>query len=335
MTFGVHLQCGLNSFLDLNVDTIQCRRGLSIRWIGAAGGHCVTPVESTPTVAVDGGSFMTEQGNPSSVHSDGDRISSSTAQVESAVEPTDSQVGSIQGGDSPVAGTEDRVVAIHQPNYLPWIGYFGKIARSDVFVFLDDVEYSDRSWINRNRIKTPDGWTWLTVPVRGSSGAIEDVQIAGDDWRDHHRKSLQQNYGKATAFDEVRELFEATYDRSWESLASLNVHLIRSIADRIGLECTYVRSSEIGVDATKTERIVRLCEGLGADRYLSGTGARSYLARERFDRSSITLEYQSFTHPEYEQRFGEFIPKLSIVDVLANVGPQETAEIVHSLGDDE
>ena len=278
---------------------------------------------------------MTERGSPSSIHAEIDRRSSTTDQLDRPVERTDSRIESIEGRDEKITDTENRTVAIHQPNYLPWIGYFQKIARSDVFVFLDDVEYSDRSWINRNRIKTPDGWTWLTVPVRGSSGAIEDVQIAGDDWREEHRKSLQQNYGKASAFDEVRALFDETYDRSWESLASLNVHLIRSIADRIGLECTFVRSSAIGVDATKTERIVRVCEELGADRYLSGTGARSYLERERFDRASITLEYQSFEHPEYEQRFGEFIPELSIVDVLANVGSTGTAELLDTMGDDE
>ena len=228
---------------------------------------------------------------------------------------------------------DETVVAIHQPNYLPWIGYFHKLYRSDVFVFLDDVEYSSSSWINRNRIKTPDGWTWLTVPVHGSDEPIADVEIADDAWRETHRKSLQQNYGKAECFDEFVGIFEETYDRSWRSLCELNVFLVRTIADRLGLECRFVRSSALDVDAAKSERIVRLCEEVGADRYLSGEGARSYNDREQFEAADVALEYQPFDHPRYEQRFDDFVPNLSIVDVLMNVGADRTREFLRSIGE--
>ncbi|WP_238717389.1 WbqC family protein [Natronorubrum halophilum] len=236
--------------------------------------------------------------------------------------------------DSADAGRQaERTVAIHQPNYLPWIGFFHKIHHSDTFVFLDDVEYTANSWINRNKIKTPDGWTWLTVPVHGSTGPIETVEIANEDWRNVHRKSLQQNYGKAASFDEVGDFFETVFERSWTSLCELNVHVIRELTDRIGLECQFVRSSNLDVDATKTERIVRLCDELDADRYLSGTGARSYLSPTRFEAADVTLEYQSIDHPQYEQRFGEFVPQLSIVDVLMNVGWDGTNELIHAIDD--
>ncbi|MFC4438204.1 MULTISPECIES: WbqC family protein [Natrialbaceae] len=228
---------------------------------------------------------------------------------------------------------DDRTVAIHQPNYLPWLGYFHKLHRSDVFVVLDDVEYTSNSWINRNKIKTPDGWTWLTVPVRSSDESIAAVEIADDEWRDTHRKSLQQNYGKAAYFDETIEFFERTYARSWDSLCELNVHLVQELADRIGLECTFVRASTLDVDATNSERIVRLCEESGADRYLSGDGARSYNDRSKFEAADVSLEYQSFDHPQYEQRFDGFVPNLSIVDALMNVGPDGTFDLLRSAPD--
>ncbi|NUC72779.1 WbqC family protein [Haloterrigena sp. SYSU A558-1] len=231
--------------------------------------------------------------------------------------------------------TDDLTVAIHQPNYLPWLGYFHKIHRSDVFVFLDTVEYTSNSWINRNKIKTPDGWTWLTVPVRGSSGPIADAEIADDGWRNSHEKSLQQNYGKAAYFDDVIDLFEQTYAQSWESLCELNIHLVRSLADRLGLECRFVRSSDLDVDATRSERIVGLCDELGADRYFSGTGARSYNDRTQFEAAGIALEYQSIDHPQYEQRFGDFVPNLSIVDALMNLGADGTYDLLHSITDHE
>ncbi|WP_254532820.1 WbqC family protein [Natrinema gelatinilyticum] len=231
--------------------------------------------------------------------------------------------------------SDDLTVAIHQPNYLPWIGYFQKIYRCDVFVFLDTVEYTSNSWINRNKIKTPDGWTWLTVPVHGSNGSIADMVIANDSWRNSHEKSLQQNYGKAENFDEINDLFAQAYAKSWESLCELNINLVRKLADRLGLECRFVRSSELDVDASSSERIVRLCTELGADRYFSGTGARSYNDHTQFETADITLEYQSIEHPQYEQRFGDFVSKLSIVDVLMNVGVDGTSDLLHSVTNHE
>jgi hypothetical protein len=247
--------------------------------------------------------------------------------------PTDGTARRLDGVGA--GATSGRTVAIHQPNYLPWLGYFEKIARSDVFVFLDDVEYSSSSWINRNKLKTPDGWTWLTVPVRGSSGPIAAAEIADDSWREGHEKSLQMNYGGAAHFEEFADVFEETYARSWESLCELNVHLIRELADRLGLDCEFVRSSALDVDATKGERIVRLCETLEADRYLSGEGARSYNDPARFERAGVDLAYQSFDCPRYEQRFDGFVPNLSAVDAMLNVGSEGTRELLRSGTADE
>lgn len=240
--------------------------------------------------------------------------------------------GTDTGQSVPGSADGKTVVAVHQPNYLPWFGYFHKIHRADVFVFLDDVEYTSGSWINRNRIKTPDGWTWLTVPVRDSGGPIAEVRIARERrWQEVHRKSLQQNYGKASHFEEVFPLFERLYDREWEWLHELNVAAVEHVADEIGLECRFVRSSALSVETTRTDRLVDICERLDADRYLSGTGARSYTDPDRFDEAGIELEYQSFEHPRYEQRFDSFVPELSIVDVLMNVGTTGTRDFLQSV----
>lgn len=226
----------------------------------------------------------------------------------------------------------ERTVAAHQPNYLPWLGYFHKIAECDVFVFLDDVEYSSGAWINRNRIKTPDGWTWLTVPVSGNSGEIRSIEIAEtDDWADEHAKSLRFNYGKAPHYDELADLFATTYDREWRRLQALNTHLIREIADCIGLDCEFVSSSEFGIDATDSERILGLCRELDADRYLSGTGAKSYMDEDAFHAAGVDVTYQSIEYPTYTQRFDDFVPELSIVDPLFNCGPDRTIEMIREL----
>lgn len=225
-----------------------------------------------------------------------------------------------------------RTVAIHQPNYIPWLGYFEKIHRSDVFVFLDDVEFTSGSWINRNKIKTPDGWTWLTIPVTASTAPIRETEIATHtDWAEEHWKSLNYNYGGAEYFDEWDDFFRETYDQEWTSLEELNRHLLRAICDRVGIEYEFVTSSSFPVDGTETKRLIDICEAVDADRYYSGQGAKGYTDEQLFDAAGIDLEYQSFEHPTYPQRFGEFVPNLSIVDLLMNVGADRTNEILADL----
>lgn len=226
----------------------------------------------------------------------------------------------------------ERIAAIHQPNYLPWIGYFHKIYRSDVFVFLDDVEYSSGSWINRNKIKTPDDWSWLTVPVRDTSVPISQVRIAQEDgWNTEHWKTLTHNYGGADHFEEWKSFFQSTYDRDWERLYPLNRHLIEGICDRLGVEYEFVEASAYDINAHAAERLAVLCDAVDADTYLCGMGAEDYMNETVFTNLGISIQYQNFDHPTYEQRFGEFIPKLSFVDVLLNVGTVAAKEMLTSL----
>lgn len=225
-----------------------------------------------------------------------------------------------------------NTVAAHQPNYLPWLGFFQKVQESDVFVLLDDVEFTNGGWTNRNRIKTPDGWTWLTVPVGSTSREIRRTEISGSaDWREDHARSLEFNYGKAPYYGDLAPTFQRTYDREWERLLPLNTHLLTELTDCLGLDCEFVRSSAFDVDATDSERILELCRELDADRYFSGAGARSYMDDAAFDAAGIEVEYQSVDHPTYPQRFDGFVPELSVVDALFNCGPEETRALIRDL----
>jgi len=226
----------------------------------------------------------------------------------------------------------ERVVAIHQPNYAPWIGYFHKIHQSDVFVFLDDVEYTSGSWINRNKMKTPDGWTWLTVPVQDSKGPIREIRIANhEDWSSEHWKTLTHNYGGAEYFDAWRSFFESVYEREWEYLYPLNRHLLEGICDRIGIDYEFVEASEFDAEAEASERLAVLCDAVDADTYLCGMGADEYMGETVFKERGVAVEYQQFEHPTYEQRFGEFIPELSFLDAVLNVGSENTREMLATL----
>jgi len=248
-----------------------------------------------------------------------------------AGEPTHKQTGPHVHKTSPTLTDSNRVVAIHQPNYLPWLGLFHKLWMSDIFVILDDVEYTSNSWTNRNKIKTPDGWTWLTVPVHDSTGPIADVEIVTtEDWRLTHRKSLQHNYGQSPYFDEYCDAFFDIYETEWDRLGALNITLINELISLLDIECTIAYSSEFDVDSEKTTRLVDLCNAVDAECYFSGQGAKSYLRPALFADAGIDLVYQSFEYPTYDQRFDEFIPNLSVVDPLFNVGAEQTKELLQT-----
>jgi hypothetical protein len=220
-------------------------------------------------------------------------------------------------------------VAIHQPNYLPWPGYFHKMMESDVFVFLDDAEFSSDSVIYRNKIKTNDGWTWLTVPTTGpSSNPINSVPIATSErWQKTHRKSIDVHYSNAAHYQTIEPLLDL-YDRKWKKLVELNTAFITEIVDILGIDTEIRYASDLNHEGKKAERLVDICESVGGDVYFSGEGARGYQDASLFERAGIDLVYQSFQYPTYEQQFGEFIPNLSIIDMLANIGWEQSIELL-------
>jgi len=222
-------------------------------------------------------------------------------------------------------------IAVHQPNYLPWVGYFHKIAQVDVFVLLDSVQYPrGRSVAKRNRIKTAQGVQWLTVPVSLPKGAhgeatYRDVILRDDRWKKTHLKTLRVNYGRAPHFhphfDRIEEILLQP-----RPFVEMNVALIRYFLSQLGIDTPLYRLSELPeVTGRKSELIVNICRHFGADVYLSGQGARKYNDEALFAANDIRLAYQEFTCPPYPQLFGEFVPDLSIVDLLFNCGPESGA----------
>lgn len=215
------------------------------------------------------------------------------------------------------------IVAIHQPNFIPWLGYFYKIARADVFVMLDDVQYTKNSFINRNRIKTPQGELWLTLPVihSGRFGQlINSVKIQNpDNIFKKIKKTITANYGKAPFFNEVFRIIETGFYPT-DSLAEINEAMIKQILNYLGIEKKLVRSSELDIKGAKSsKRLVEICKSLNADTYLAGFGSSNYQKDSLFLEKGIQPVVYDFKHPEYNQLWGEFVYNLSILDILFNM----------------
>jgi hypothetical protein len=220
-----------------------------------------------------------------------------------------------------------RVVSILQPGYLPYVGFFELMARCDVFVIYDDVQYDKNSWRNRNRILGPQGPIWLTVPVMVKLGQqIDQVRIDNKaNWPRKHLVSLKQHYAKARCFKENINFFEEIYHRNWTRLIDLDLSIISHFQQVFGISSKVVRSSALSAGGHKTERIVAICRELKADAYISTNGAKSYLDEALIARAGISLAYQDYVHPTYDQVSHGFVSHLSAVDLLFNCGPNSVA----------
>lgn len=224
---------------------------------------------------------------------------------------------------------------IMQPTYLPWAGYFNLIARSDCFVFLDDVQFEKQSWQNRNRILQKDTIHWLTVPVKRVhlSDLIHEIRIDEQkDWRRKHIELLRHSYGKHPHGKMAIDLVEGVLIGSSGLLSQLNREFILATCELLGLKRKFFLSSELGVDGARSERLSSICNALGCDTYLSPVGATEYLRQDGvFHESIINLEFQDFESTPYTQSGHKgFVSHLSIVDVLANAGVKQTYDYVHS-----
>ena len=221
-------------------------------------------------------------------------------------------------------------VVVLQPGYLPWLGFFDQMARADLFVYYDDVQYDRGGWRNRNRIKTPAGPQWLTVPVltKGHFGQkVNEVEIdQRSPWWKKHAGAFRQNYQKAPFYLEIRLNLEAILAKGHKLLVDLDLELCAELSRILGIGTKTARSSQLGIlDDDPTERLLKICKSLGADTYLTGDSAEEYLDEERFAREGIAVEYQKYGHPVYRQLHGDFVPYLSVVDLLFNHGPESLA----------
>lgn len=215
-------------------------------------------------------------------------------------------------------------VAIHQPHYLPWPRYVAKMALADVFVLLDDAQYTKNGWQNRNRIKTAGGWAYLTVPVHAHAhDRIVDVRVADDRWREQHWKSLRAAYGRARHFSGHAAFFEEFYAREWTWLVDVNLASLNYLRSALGVATPLVRASALGTSGGGTERLVRICRQLGATSYLSGAyAAHNHLDSSAFEGSGVQLALLDWECPSYPQCHPKagFVPDLSVVDLLFNLG---------------
>jgi hypothetical protein len=228
------------------------------------------------------------------------------------------------------------IIGILQPGYLPWLGFFEQMYRSDVFVLYDDVQYDKEGWRNRNRIKTANGVQWLTVPVLvrfSDHPLITEIRINNEvNWRKKHLASVKQSYGKAAFFEEYCELFEEAYSRDWNFLIDLDLYFIMKLAECLDMkEKRILRSSDLPIKGEQIERLIHLCKHFGADTFYEGAAGRNYIDQGAFLKEGVRVEFQDYDHPIYSQLYGEFIPNLSVIDLLFNHG-KESLSILTNQG---
>lgn len=216
------------------------------------------------------------------------------------------------------------IVSIHQPHYMPWTGYFDKADSSDVFVLLDTVQFEKNGWQNRNRIKTANGWMWLTVPVSHNFGTSIGETLVNNTvhWTKKHRQALVTNYSKAPFFSRYFDFFDELYSQDWVNLSELNERMFRYFAQLLGLGSKIVTASELGdFSEDPNERLAEIVGTLGGDVYLAGSGCTSYLREEVFTQRGIRVLFQDYKPVEYPQLYQGFEPGLAIIDPLFNIGP--------------
>lgn len=218
-----------------------------------------------------------------------------------------------------------KKVAIIQSNYIPWRGYFDLIAAADELILYDDMQYTRRDWRNRNKIKTPQGLQWLSVPVKVKgkfNQRIRDTEIDGVDWQESHWKTLMANYSRAAQAEVMTPLLAPLYlEHTYTHLSVLNRTLIDWVCAYLGIKTRITDSSAYRLVEGKTERLLDLCRQLEATEYISGPAARGYLDEALFADAGIAVtffDYQGYA--PYPQLWGDFVPDVSILDLLFNCG---------------
>ena len=232
-----------------------------------------------------------------------------------------------------------KTVTMHQPNYLPWLGFFSKITHSDCFVFMDIVKYPKRSVINRNKIRTPHGGFYLTIPASKQfyGSRICDIKLPADkSWQLDHWQAIKHNYTKADFFGLYQDFFEGLYQKDFEYLWQINEEIIFYLFRCFDINVEVIKASELNVspDLQKTDLLIACLKSVGAAIYLSGPSGRNYLDFEKFPQNNIGLRFFEFQHPVYKQRYPGFEPAMAAIDLLFNVGAQ-ASEIIKASGNVE
>ena len=218
------------------------------------------------------------------------------------------------------------IVAIHQPNYLPYLGFFDKIFNSDVFVILDDAQFSKGDFHNRNRIKNQNGAKWLTIPVKAEFKSIRDIKInqefkfSNNSWNDYHLLQIKENYKNSKCFNSLYPKIEKILKQDYQFLLDINLKMIYLLTEYFNINVKIVLSSILKISTNSTQRLIDITKYLAGDTYLSGTGAKSYIDINLFKENGINLIFQEFEHPYYKQQYENFVPNLSAIDYCFNEG---------------
>lgn len=220
-----------------------------------------------------------------------------------------------------------KTVAIVQSNYVPWKGYFDLMARVDEFILYDDVQYTRRDWRNRNRLKSPEGVRWLTIPVQVKGRylqRIDETFVSEPDWAQRHWETLRSWYGKAPFFKRYEPLFRHMYLSTRErDLSAINRRFLEGLRDLLNIRTPLSCSSEYATGGHKTERLLGICKAASATSYLSGPAAREYLDEDSFRAAGVQVQWMSYEgYPEYPQLHGPFEHGVSVLDLLLNVGEE-------------
>ncbi|MBI3399379.1 MAG: WbqC family protein [Deltaproteobacteria bacterium] len=225
-------------------------------------------------------------------------------------------------------------IGILQPGYLPWLGFFEQMHKSDVFVIYDDVQYDKEGWRNRNRIKTANGIQWLTVPVMvrlETNPLVYEVKIDNKtNWRKKHLFSIKQNYSKAQYFKKYIDIFEEAYSKEWGHLVDIDMYFILKLAECLGMgDKKLFKSSTLNVRGERIERLINICNSFNADTFYEGAAGRDYIDDAYFAQYGIKVEFQDYKHPVYKQLYGDFVPYLSVIDLLFNHGEESLAILLN------
>jgi hypothetical protein len=227
----------------------------------------------------------------------------------------------------------EKIVAICQPNFLPWLGYFEMGHRAHVYVMLDDAQYPRREWVNRNKIlnSSPSGWMWLTVPLKKAPQTIliNEVEVSDEaSWASTMLKSLSHVYGRAPFFSLYYDELAGLLARPWQYLVDLNLELVRWFYGTLGIPDNLEMSSGLKVELTRDDKLVEICERLEATIYLANNGSKGYIDPSKFHRRGIGFVFQDYQHPTYTVNWYQFVPYLSALDLLFWHGPDALSIIL-------
>lgn len=224
-------------------------------------------------------------------------------------------------------------ITIHQPEHLPWLGFFHKASQADSIVILDNVQFRKNYFQNRNKIRTLDGWQWITVPVsRSLETMIKDVAINDEPrWKEKWWNAVYLSYTRSKYFSRYEKQLREVLDSSTGNLCALNVALLKFVFKALGINAKTVFASELGAEGKAGALILDICRKIKADSYLSGISGKDYLDLEAFKGAGINVTFQEFHHPIYRQLYEPFMPCMSVIDLLFNCGP-ESMEIINGRG---